>query len=68
MTFWLEGIKDTFVQGVKAAWEWSGQVPDCPCCHGTGEPSVRWRHLATPVYWKGAEYWVCHACDGRGKR
>ena len=63
----LQQVKDVLVEKVKAAWEWSGQVPDCPTCHGTGEPVERWRHFAMPVYWKGKEYWVCHHCTGKGK-
>jgi len=43
------------------------EVPNCPTCHGTGEPTGRYKAWAETVWWKGKVYFVCHNCHGRGK-
>lgn len=43
------------------------EVPNCPTCHGTGEPTGKWMSWAETVWWKGKVYFVCHNCQGRGK-
>jgi len=43
--------------------EWMNSVPDCPSCHGTGEP----KSIGEFVFWKGQEIYVCYQCKGSGK-
>lgn len=54
-------------RGFCEIWESMGEIPNCPACHGTGEPTGRWKCLAQQVYWKGQVVTVCHNCEGRGK-
>ena len=55
---------ETAMQSLKRWWN---SVPNCPACHGTGEPTGKYKHWANQVYWKGRLVNVCHNCDGSGK-
>lgn len=47
-------------------WKWTGTVPVCPTCHGTGEPDLV-RGYTAYVWWRGQRVRVCHHCHGAGK-
>jgi len=49
---------------IKKVWKALDYVPDCPECHGTGEPTG---FIDATVYWKGKQVRVCGTCMGAGK-
>ena len=52
-------------QEFKRSWR-TGEPMRCPACHGSGEPTGRYRAWAETVYWKGRPHSVCHNCEGSG--
>ena len=59
--------KEEGMKLLKRIWKSLDIVPNCPACHGTGEPTGQWVNWADSVWWKGQIEKVCHNCRGKGK-